>query len=147
MKRYLLKSSLLLFSILFLNPVFCQSNNWEVYYSNNEIKIEYNYMICEFSSTASQEVVIFKFTNLSENVITLNYETQIWHNNKEVNTKQNSDEFRKTINLKSDQTITANCDNQWREHTIFSAFVNNETSEKYVSLTKFELINITISDD
>ena len=147
MKKTLLKSSLFLFSILFANSIFSQSNNWELYYSDNEIKIEYNYMICDFSSTASQEIVVFRFTNLSENNITLNYETQIWYDNKEINTEHNSDEFRKTINLENNEIITINCENQWKEYSIFSAFVHNETNERYVSLTKFELINITTKND
>ena len=147
MKKTLLKSSLFLFLILFANSIFSQSNDWELYYSDNEIKIEYNYMICDFSSTASQEIVVFRFTNLSENNITLNYETKMWYNGKEINTEQNLDEFRKTINLKNNEIITTNCENQWKEYSIFSAFVHNETNERYVSLTKFELINITTKND
>ena len=147
MKKNLLKSSLFLFSILFTNAIFSQSNNWELYYSDNEIKIEYNYMICDFSSTASQEIVVFRFTNLNENNITLNYETQLWYDGKEINTEHNSDEFRKTINLENNEIITTNCENQWKEYSIFSAFVHNETNERYVSLTKFELIKITTKND
>ena len=147
MKKTLLKSSLFLFSILFANSIFSQSNDWELYYSDNEIKIEYNYMICDFSSTASKEMIIFKFTNLSEEKITLNYETEIWNDSIKINTEQNADEFRKTITLNGNQIITANCENQWRGHTILSAFIHNETSERYVSLTKFELTNITTSND
>ena len=104
-------------------------------------------MICEFSSTASQEIVVFRFTNLSENKITLNYETLIWHDNKEINTEQNLDEFRKTINLNNNEIITTNCENKWKEYSIFYAFVHNETYEKYISLTKFELINITTENE
>ncbi len=147
MKKTLLKSSLFLFSILFVNSLFSQSNNWELYYSDNEIKIEYNYIICDFSSTASQEIVVFRFTNLSENNITLNYETQIWHDDKEINTEQNLDEFRKTISIENNEIITTNCDNKWKEYAIFSAFVHNETNERYVSLTKFELTNITTENE
>jgi hypothetical protein len=147
MKKNLLKSSLFLFSILFVNSLFSQSNNWELYYSDNEIKIEYNYIICDFSSTASQEVVVFRFSNLSENKITINYETQIWHDDKEINTEQNTDEFRKTINLDNNEIITINCENIWKEYSIFSAFIHNETREKYISLTKFELINITTENE
>ena len=147
MKKNLLKSSLFLFSILFVNSLFSQSNNWELYYSDNEIKIEYNYMICDFSSTASQEIVIFRFTNLNENKITLNYETLIWHDGIEINTEQNADEFRKTINLNNNEIITTNCENKWKEYSVFSAFVHNETNEKYISLTKFELINITTENE
>ena len=147
MKKTLLKSSLFLLSILFANSIFSQSNDWELYYSDNEIKIEYNYMICDFSSTASQEIVVFRFTNLKDNKMLLNYKTQIWHDDKEIDTEQNSDEFRKTINLDNNEIITTNCENQWKEYTLFSAFVHNETSEKYVSLTKFELTNITTEND
>ena len=147
MKKTLLKSSLFLFSILFVNSLFSQSNNWELYYSDNEIKIEYNYIICDFSSTASQEVVVFRFSNLSKNKITINYETQIWHDDKEINTEQNTDEFRKTINLDNNEIITINCENIWKEYSIFSAFIHNETREKYISLTKFELINITTENE
>lgn len=147
MKKNLLRLSLFLFSILFTNSLFSQSNNWELYYDDDKIKIEYTYMICDFSFTASKEMIIFRFTNLIEEEITLNYETEIWNDSIQINTEQNADEFRKTINLNSKQIITINCKNQWKEHSIFSAFVHNETSEKYVSLTKFELTNITISDD
>jgi len=147
MKKTLLKLITLTCSILFVNTVFSQSDNWEEYYSDNQIKIEYNYMICDFSSTASQELIVFRFTNLSENNITLNYENQIWYDGKEINTEHNSDEFRKTINLENNEIITTNCENQWKEYSIFSAFVHNETNERYVSLTKFELINITTKND
>ena len=147
MKKTLLKSSLFLFSILFANSVFSQSTDWELYYSDNEIKIEYNYMICDFSSTASQEIIVFRVTNLKDNKMILNYETQIWYDDKEINPEQNSDEFRKTINLDKNEIITTNCENQWKGHSIFSAFVHNETNERYVSLTKFELINITTKND
>ena len=147
MKKNLLRLSLFLFSILFTNSLFSQSNDWELYYSDDKIKIEYNYMICDFSSTASKEMIIFRFTNLSEEEITLNYETEIWNDSIKINTEQNADEFRKTINLNSNQIITANCENKWKEYTIFSAFVHNETSERYVSLTKFELTDITTEND
>ena len=130
-----------------MNSLFSQSNNWELYYADNKIKIEYNYMICDFSSTASTERVILKFTNLSEEEITLNYETEIWNDSIKINTEQNADEFRKTINLNSNQIITTNCENQWKEYTIFSSFIHNKTSERYVSLTKFELTNITTEND
>ena len=122
-------------------------NEWITYFENDTVKIEYTYENCDFSSTASQELIVFRFTNLNENNITLNYETQLWYNGKEINTEHNSDEFRKTINLKNNEIITTNCENQWKEYSIFSAFVHNETNERYVSLTKFELINITTENE
>ena len=147
MKKTLLKTFFLTCFILFTNSIFSQSNNWEEYYSDNKIKIEYNYMICDFSSTASQELIVFRFSNLSGKEIALKYETKIWYNNKEINTEQNSEEFRKTIRLESNEIITINCHNEWKEFTIFSAFIHNETSERYATLTQFELTNITTTHE
>ena len=89
MKKNLLRLSLFLFSILFTNSLVSQSNNWELYYyDDDKIKIEYNYMICDFSSTASKEMIIFRFTNLSEEKIKLYYETEIWNDSIKINTEQ-----------------------------------------------------------
>ena len=143
-----LPAILIAFFFLFTsNSMGSNPTEWEIYFENDTVKIEYTYQNCDFSSTASQELIVFRFTNLNENNITLNYETQLWYDGKEINTEQNLDEFRKTINLENNEIITTNCENQWKEYSIFSAFVHNETSERYVSLTKFELKEITISHE
>ena len=49
--------------------------------------------------------------------------------------------------LKNNEMITINCESELREHAIFSAFVDNTTNERYVSLTQFELTNIIITKD
>ena len=135
----------ILTSLMFItNIMFSQSNNWEEYYNDNQIKIEYNYIICDFSSTASQEVVVLKFTNLFSGDVTITYDTKLWHNDKEIDTEQKPEEFRKNIRLKANETIITNCDNKMDYHAIFSAFIDNKTNEKYVTLTNFELTNITI---
>ena len=143
MKRTLLfRTIIFIFSITTSNYALSQLNNWEEHYKDENVKIEYNYLICDFSSTASQELVIFRFTNLTENNITLEYETIIWNNNIKINTEQNQNEFRKTIQLRKGEIITIDCQNESKEHTIFSAFVHNETNERYITLTQFELNNI-----
>ena len=147
MKRTLPVILIAFFSLLTSNSMGSNPTEWEIYFENDTVKIEYTYQNCDFSSTASQELIVFRFTNLNENNITLNYETQLWYDGKEINTEHNSDEFRKTINLENNEIITTNCENQWKEYSIFSAFVHNETNERYVSLTKFELINITTKND
>lgn len=135
------------FCLLNLNVMSSEPDTWKMYFENNSVKIEYTYENCDFSSTAKQEVIIFRISNLSNKEITLNYETQIWHNNKKIDTSKNLDEFLKTVKLKENETIITNCENQWKEHTIFSGFVDNETNEKYISLTKFELTNINTENE
>ena len=92
-------------------------------------------------------MIVFKFTNLTNIHIILDYETIIWHDNTKVNTEQNQEEFRKTIRLSADQIIEINCEEQLKQFAIFSGFIHNETSERYVSLTKFELTNINIKNE
>ena len=144
MKKTLLNATLFCYFFLFSNTVFSQSNNWEESYSDNNIKIEFSYQICDFSSTASQELLVFRFTNLTNSNLTLDYTAKLWNNSVEVNTELNQDEFRKTIRLEANETLSSSCENNdMKQFTIFSSFLHNTTGEKYVTLTKFELTNIT----
>lgn len=147
MKSKLLERVVFICCIFFVNSTFSQSNDWEVYHEDEIIKIEYNYTICNFSSTASQELIIFKFTNITQEEITLIYETKMWNNDKQINTEQNIEEFRKTIRLDKNEIITTNCENKWNEYNIFSAFIDNENNERYPYLTRFELYNLTTKNE
>ena len=118
---------------------------WEIYFENDTVKIEYTYQNCDFSSTAKQEVIVFKFTNLISQDISLNYKADIWHNDVCTNCEQESEESRYTIQIPSNETITTNCNNEWKRLAIFSAFITNDDEKRYASLTKFELKEITIS--
>ena len=131
-------------TVMFSVNLTAQSNQWTEYYSNEKIKIEWGYQVCDFSSTASQEMVVFKFTNLTDEYITLSYTQKITMNNSQENSEQNKEEFRKIITLKKNENISTNCENIWKEYNIFSAFIDNMTQEKYTYLNKFELENLTI---
>ena len=126
------------------NDIHSQSNNWETHFINDTIKIEYSFKTCEFSSTASQELVIFRFTNLTNNNIKVSYSTKLWNKENMVNTEHNHAENRKNIQLYPNEIKESDCDIKNNEHTIFSSFIHNETKVKYVSLIKFELTNINI---
>ncbi|MAR39902.1 MAG: hypothetical protein CMD22_04395 [Flavobacteriales bacterium] len=147
MKKKLLYASLVCATFLLSNNLFSQSNNWEEYLINDIYKIEYSYQTCEFSSTASQELVVFKISNLINNNINLNYSTKIWNNGKEVETELNPEEFRRSIKLQANEVFISDCETNNKEYTIFSGFVHNTTQERYPTLTKFELINITIENE
>ena len=147
MKKKLLYASLVCATFLLSNNLFSQSNNWEEYLINDIFKIEYSYQTCEFSSTASQELVVFKISNLINNNINLNYSTKIWNNGKEVETELNPEEFRKSIKLQANEVFISDCETNNKEYTIFSGFVHNTTQERYPTLTKFELINITTENE
>ena len=121
-------------------------NEWIAYFENDTVKIEYTYENCDFSSTAKQEVIVFKFTNLISQNILLSYKADIWHNDVCTNCEQESEESRYIIQIPSNEAIATNCNNEWKGFAIFSAFITNDDEEKrYESLTKFEFKEISIS--
>jgi len=122
--------------------------DWETYFENDTVKIEYAYQVCDFSSTASQELAIFKFTNLSNQTINLSYTTELWNNDQCLNCNQETNEHQKSLTLSSNEIITSNCNNEWKSLVIFSAFITNDNEAKrHESITKFELTEINISHE
>ena len=144
MKNLLFKIFCYCFIFLSSNNIFAQSNIWETHFINDTIKIEYSFMTCEFSSTASQELVVFRFTNLTNNSIKLSYSKKLWNKENTVNTEHNHVENRKNIELDPNEIKESDCDIKNKDHTIFSSFIHNETNIKYETLIKFELTNINI---
>ncbi len=148
MKKTLPTILIAFFSLLTFNSMGSNPTEWEIYFENDTLKIEYTYQNCDFSSTAKQEIIVFKFTNLISQNILLSYKTDIWHNDVCTNCEQESEESRYTIQIPSNETITTNCSDEWRGYAIFSAFItNDEKEQRYASLTKFELKEITISHE
>ena len=138
---------LIVFFCCFKNSAISQSENWKEYYANDHARIEYKTVICDFSSTATQEMIIFKYTNLSISSITITYTTNISHKNSEINTEQNLEEFRKTIKIPQGKTIETNCESRWNEYNIFRGFFENNTGERYIYLTEFSLENLKIENE
>ena len=148
MKRTLHAILIAFFSLLTFNSMGSNPTEWEIYFENDTLKIEYTYQNCDFSSTAKQEVIVFKFTNLISQNILLSYKAEIWHNNVCTNCEQKSEESRYIIQIPSNEAIATNCNNEWKGFAIFSAFItNDEKEQRYASLTKFELKEITISHE
>ena len=145
MKRFVYTITLFLIALISTTLSAANPADWKTYFKNDTVKIEYAYQVCDFSSTASQELVIFKFTNLSSQKILLSYKANIWNNDICINCEQKSEESRYTIQVLSNETIITKCDNDWKKFAIFSAFItNNKEAKRYNSLTKFELTEINI---
>ena len=146
MKRTLPAILTAFFFLFISNSMGSNPTEWEIYFKNDTVKIEYAYHNCDFSSTAKREVIVFKFTNLISQNILLSYKADIWHNDVCTNCEQESEESRYTIQMSSNETITTNCNNEWKGFAIFSAFItNDEKEQRYESLTKFEFKEISIS--
>ena len=148
MKRFLQTITL---AFIILAPTTLSASNsadWETYFENDSIKIEFTYQNCEFSSTSKQEMVTFRFTNLINQTISLSYKIEMWNNDQCLNCNKETKEHQKTLTLSNNEIITTNCNSEWKNLVIFSAFITNDNEEKrYESITKFELTAINISHE
>ena len=148
MKRFFYPLTLAFITLISTTLSASNPTDWETYFENDSIKIEFAYQNCEFSSTAKQEVVAFRFTNLINQTISLSYKIEMWNNDQCLNCNKETKEHQKTLTLSNNEIITTNCNSEWKNLVIFSAFITNDNEEKrYESITKFELIAINISHE
>jgi len=124
-------------------------NNWTTYYSDNDVKIEYQYTNCEYSDRFNQEFVILKMTNLTNNNLSISWVNESWYDKKCINCSENrTDEASNKVLIPANQLVAGDCDIQ-DNLRIFSKFSDRIEDmpgiKKIVELTKFELKNINIS--
>ena len=125
-------------------------NNWEIYYEDTKVKISYQKQDCDLNNQFDQEFVFLKIENLSSQSVRLQWDKKIWFDESCINCEQDSPEFRKVISIESGGILEGNC----KEHNalrIFSKFTEKLEDmpgvDKIVKLTKFELKNLTITNE
>jgi len=125
-------------------------NNWEIYYEDTKVKISYQKQDCDLNNQLDQEFVFLKIENLSSQSVRLQWDKKIWFDESCINCEQDSPEFRKVISIESGGILEGNC----KEHNalrIFSKFTEKLEDmpgvDKIVKLTKFELKNLTITNE
>ena len=132
-----------------INSIAGSLSNWTTYYSDSEIKIEYQYTNCEYPERFNQEFVILKITNLTNNDINVSWYNESWYDKKCINcSDKKSDEDFNKVYVKANEKVLGNCidQNSLRIFSKFSDKIENMPGiKKIVKLTKFELKNINIS--
>jgi len=121
--------------------------DWETYFENDSIKIEFTYQNCEYIEQFNSEFVIFKISNLTNTTIVLEWNQQLWYDSICSNCEQESTEFRTNQIIKSQEILQGNCGpyNQLRIFVKFTEELENMPGiNKINALTKFELTNLTI---
>ena len=132
-----------------INSIAGSLSNWTTYYSDSEIKIEYQYTNCEYPERFNQEFVILKITNLTNSDVNVSWYNESWYDKKCINcSNEKSDEAFSKVYLKANEEVLGNCIDQncLRIFSKFSDKIENMPGiKKIVKLTKFELKNINIS--
>ncbi len=140
----LIMFGLIYFSGLMTNNLSAQSQNsseWKLYSEVNGIHIYSKQIECNDEANGLfQEAVILKFVNTTNEDFTIEWDYELWYDNKcWTCDNESSKENSKTINLKAQQVMVGDCENNetlW----IFRQYTNHDDT---AVLTKFELKNLT----
>jgi len=135
--------------IAFTLTSFAQNpTEWEIYFENDTVKIEYTYQNCEYTEQFNSEYVVFKITNTINQNITIDWQEQLWYDENCTNCELDSTEFRKEIKMNANHTISGDCKTS-NNLRIFSKFTEKLEDmpgvNKIVALSKFELKNLIIT--
>ena len=124
--------------------------DWETYFENDSIKIEYTYMNCIYTEQFDSEFVILKISNYTNDNITIEWKEELWYENNCINCESNSTEHNKQITISGNAFSKGDCIKQ-SHLRIFSKFTEELSKmngvEEIISLTNFQLININIKKD
>jgi len=135
--------------ITLLSTTLSASNpaDWETYFENDSIKIEFAYQNCEYIEQFNSEYVIFKITNYTNKNLTIKWEYQLWYDENCVNCETNNPENRRQITILASSSSEGEC-NINNNLRIFSKFTEKleymPGINKINALTKFELTNLKI---
>ena len=148
--NFRLTISALVLSLIFNISTYAElPNNWTKYYSDNDVKIEYQYMNCEYSDRFNQEFVILKMTNLTNKNLSISWVNESWYDKKCINCSENrTDEASNEVLIPANQVLVGDCDMQdnLRIFSKFSDRIENMPGiKKIVKLTKFKLKNINVT--
>jgi len=120
---------------------------WEIYFENDTVKIEYAYQNCEYTEQFNSEYVVLKITNTIKQNITVEWQEQLWFDDNCINCETVNKENRKQITIVSTSVSEGKC-NMNNSLRIFSKFTEDLNKmpgvNTIIALTKFELINIKI---
>ena len=147
MKRFFFPISLAFITLVSTTLSASNPTDWETYFENNSIKIEFAYQNCEYIEQFNSEYVIFKITNYTNKNLTIQWEDQLWYDENCINCETNNAENRKRITILASSSSEGKC-NINNNLRIFSKFTSKLEDmpgvNKINALTKFELTNLKI---
>ena len=147
MKRFFYPLTLAFITLISTTLSASNPADWETYFENDSIKIEFAYQNCEYIEQFNSEYVIFKITNYTNKNLTIQWEDQLWYDENCINCETNNAENRRQIIILATTSSEGKC-NINNDLRIFSKFTSKLEDmpgiNKINALTKFELTNLKI---
>jgi hypothetical protein len=147
MKRFFYPITLGIMTVISTSLSASNPADWETYFENDSIKIEFVYQHCEYIEQFNSEYVILKITNYTNNNLTIKWQDQLWYDENCINCETNNSENRRQILMLATTSSEGKC-NINNDLRIFSKFTSRIEDmpgiNKINALTKFELTNLKI---
>ena len=119
------------------------SKTWTEYKSFEGVKIEYKFTECTPDNGRAQTLVLFRYSNTTQEKVELTWKTETWRNNICTNCNSSSTEYNKSLTLEPNQVIEADGSTKRIKSNYifgnFSKFVPGMTKQQ---LTDFKFQNL-----
>lgn len=131
-----------LVGVLFTLQTFAQSD-WTEYHKDNSATIEYRYFDCHRPEDGMHKQEIYlRFTNLTQNTVTISYQKQAIYNNKPAGAPSAENTF--TVTLMPGEVLEGSCGLKDKRLYIFVKMLDG-TSQSV--LTAFDLVNLKVTQN
>ena len=138
--------AIIFFALPTLSLSFKESSDiqWDSYYEDDNISIEYSYQQCKQPQKGTDnEYVYLRIHNMGKSAVMIEFDKELWYNDRCLNCDDPGAEHHYTVNLQPGETKEADCG---RDHAraleIFSKMI---TPPAQSVLTDFKLNNIKIT--
>lgn len=122
------------------------TEEWQEYTTINDVRIEFRRQLCVPENDREQNLILFRYTNLSSEVKTVSWVVKIWRNDYCVNCNSiTNPEHAHTLTLEANQIIEGDGSSKSDKTLyIFDNFVKLVPGMQDQRLTNFELINLNV---
>lgn len=122
------------------------TEEWQEYSTIDDVRIEFKRKRCIPEGDREQNLIIFRYTNLSNDVKTISWVVKIWRNDYCVNCNSISNpEYAHSITLQPSQIVEADGSTKSDKSIyIFDNFIKLIPGMREQRLTNFELIDLNV---
>lgn len=122
------------------------SEEWQEYTTIENVKIEFRRQLCTPQNDREQSLVLLRFTNLSDEVVTLSWVVEMWRNDECVNCDRLSNpENARTLTLQPNEVLEGDGSTKSDKRVyIFDHFAKLVPGMEDQRLTHFELKNLKV---
>ncbi|MEX1000960.1 MAG: hypothetical protein WDZ35_02485 [Crocinitomicaceae bacterium] len=122
------------------------TKEWKAFKTFAGIKIEYKYVDCNTENVYNQTLVLFRFTNQTDQQLTLSWATEIWRDGKCRNCDEiDSPEHNFELKFKPNEIITGDCSRSNKALYVFANFIKLAPGMSDQQLTDIKFVNLQTS--